>query len=202
MSVIKKPKQLLKLVKIIPIPPIIDRFCAKERFVRNTGWKWGFSLDAWWGKKIRIGNVSEDFIESFGDKIEYPTNESHDLYCYELCGASSSRDIVAEFGSEKRLETTLFDMFYIMEKQRKGGRGVIRRGNCLSNTFYTRDLNSVLRDVRIGWMESGGWEGDDYRGWDICVVPIEYPNMWGYSDLVFSRNPALKSSETSVPAQV
>lgn len=185
MSNIKNPnQQVLKFVKTISVPASTN-FFVKESFVSNTGWKWGFCWDALFGTKIRISDVADDFVELFGDKIKAPTSNSHDLHYYELCVALSQDAIIAEFGGGKRLETSPFDMFFLMGKQRKGRSGIL---DGFSSSFYMRDINGALRDVRIRWSESGGWEGDDLRGWSIGVVPIKGPNNWSYSDRVFFRH--------------
>jgi hypothetical protein len=98
--------------------------------------------------------------------------------------------IIAELGGEEKSETTLSEMFSLMEKQGKGEDGVLLN-NGYANIFYIRDLAGVLRAVGVRW--GGG-------GWGVGADSVGGPDRWDGGYRVFSRNSVLESSEPSAPA--
>jgi hypothetical protein len=99
--------------------------------------------------------------------------------------------IINELGGEAKAETTLSEMFSLMEKQKNGESGVLLN-NGYANIFYIRDQNGVLRAVGVDW---------DDGGWYVGAYSVEDPGGWRVGRQVFSRNSVLESSETSAPAQ-
>ena len=175
---------LLEFVGTVVIPATTIKFVAKDKFVINT------KRNA----PVKISYVGGNFTEWFlcGDgKIEYPISKQTLRYA-KLSKASVDGSIIEELGGEAKAETTLFEMFSLMEEQGCGEDGVLLNNSCV-NIFYIRDyFAGVLRTVCIHWIVDG---------WRVYAGFFEYPHGYRAGDLVFSRNSVLISSETSAPAQ-
>ncbi|MDE1988216.1 MAG: hypothetical protein KGJ58_03535 [Patescibacteria group bacterium] len=178
-----KPRtDLLELVSTIVIPATTGKLVAKERFVINT------KRNA----PVKISYLGDNFTAWFlnGDgKIEDPISEQTLRYA-KLRKASVDSPIIEELGGEAKAETTLSEMFSLMEKQKHGEEGVLLN-NGWANLFYIKDVAGVLRAVRVLWC--GG-------GWFVRARSVEDPSRWGDGSQVFSRNSVLESSEPSAPA--
>ncbi len=168
---------LLELVSTVIVPATSGQFVAKEKFVRGTGHK----------AKVKISYLGNDFTEWFlsGDgKTEGSITET--TLCYaKLRKASVDTPIINELGGEEKSETTLTEMFSLMEKQKDGESGALLN-NGWANIFYIRDQNGVLRTVGVFWRGAG---------WFVRAFPVEYPDRWLGGNQVFSRNSVLESSE-------
>ena len=168
---LKKPKlALLEPIGTIAIPATTTKFVAKNKFVRDT------SRQA----KVKISHQGYNFTSWFlnGDgKTEDPISEQALRYA-KLCKASTDGPIIAELGGEEKSETTLSEMFALMEKQGNGEDGVLLT-NGYWNIFYIKDANNVLRLVSVRW--GGG-------GWRVYADSVENPNGWVAGNQVFSRN--------------
>jgi hypothetical protein len=179
-----KPRtDLLELVSTIVIPATTGKLVAKEKFVINT------KRNA----SVKISYLGDNFTAWFlnGDgKTEDPITEQTLRYA-KLRKASVDGPIIEELGGEAKAETTLSEMFSLMEKQKHGEDGVLLN-NGWANLFYIKDSAGVLRAVLVYWL------GD---GWDVTASSVEDPCRWYDGIQVFSRNSVLESSETSVPAQ-
>lgn len=182
-----KPKttpSILELVSTIVVSATTTKLVAKEKFVRDTGRK----------AKVKISDLGSNFTAWFlsGDgKIEDPISEQTLRY-HKLRRSSLDSPIIAELGGADKSETTLSEMFSLMEKQGKGEDGVLLT-NGYANIFYIKDSTGVLRAVILRW---------SYDGWDVCAYSVEDPVGWYDGCQVFSRNSDLKSSELSASAQV
>lgn len=174
---------ILELVSTIVVNATIDKLVAKEKFVRDTGGK----------AKVKIsyfgGNFTSWFLNGDG-KTEDPISEQT-LHYYKLRQYSVDGPIIDELGGAEKSETTLSEMFSLMEKQGKGEDGVLMNNGC-ANIFYPKDSAGVLRAVHLRWYD-GGWRIDTYS--------VDDPSMWSEGDRVFSRNSDLKPSEPSAPVQ-
>jgi len=165
----KEKSNLLEFLRTITIPATTSKFLAKEKFVINTKSsalvKIGFLGD----------NLKEWFLKGAG-KVEDPISDQT-LHFTNLKKYSYDRDIIAELGGEAKAETTLSEMFSLMEKQGKGEDGVLL-ANGYSNIFFIRDFAGVLRVVYVCWGR-GVWNVHAYA-----------PDDDGWSDghRVFSRN--------------
>jgi len=156
---------LLDLIGTVTVPATTDRFVAREKFVRDTGRK----------AKVKISFLGDNFETWFGNKVEGPTVEQTLRYA-KLRKSSVDRPIIAELGD--KAETTLTEMFSLMEMQKNGESGVLLN-NGLANIFYVKDINAVLRSVGVGW---------DGGGWDVGASGVGGPGAWGGGGRVFSRN--------------
>lgn len=177
-----KLELLLDLVGTVTTSATTSKFVAKEKFVRDTGRK----------AKVKISYLGDNFTAWFlsGDgKTEDPISEQT-LCHHKLRKASVDGPIITELGGEAKAETTLSEMFSLMEKQKNGESGTLLN-NGWANIFYIRDNAGVLRAVDVRW--HGG-------GWVVNACSVGNPLRWGDGARVFSRNSVLGSSETSAPA--
>ena len=178
----KPTPSILELVSTVVVPATTGNLVAKEKFVRDTGRK----------AKVKISYLGDNFTEWFlsvSGKTEDPITEQALRY-HKLRQSSVDGPIIAELGGAEKSETTLSEMFALMEKQGKGEDGVLLN-NGYANIFYIKDQNAVLRAVYVYW-------GGD--GWDVLARSVVGPIRWLGGYQVFSRNSVLESSEPSAPA--
>jgi len=163
----------------ITLPFTTTKFVASEKFVLNT-------TDS---SKTKISYLDRDFKSWFLGKTEEPIGEVNLRYGV-MTELANSRRIVEDLGGEEKSETTLTEMFALMEKQGQGEKGDLLN-NGWANIFYIKDNTGVLRTVRVFWYVGG---------WFVGANSVENPFGWSVGYQVFSRN-SLESLETSVPAQ-
>ena len=165
---------LLEFVGTITIPATTEKFVAKNKFIVNTEYN----------TLVRISYLSEKFIKFFlssEGKVEDPIIK-HTLHYAKLSKASVDGSIIEELGGEAKAETTLFEMFSLMEEQGCGEDGVLLNNSCV-NIFYIRDyFAGVLRTVYVQWIVDG---------WRVYAGFFEYPHGYRAGDYVFSRNSVL-----------
>ena len=182
---VKPPKptlSILELVSTVGVAATTSKFVAKKKLVRDTGCK----------AKVKISYLSDNFKALFlsgPGKSEDPISEQTLRY-HKLLKPSVDDLIIAELGGEEKCETTMTEMFFLMEKQSKGEAGVLFN-NGWTNIFYIKDQNGVLCAVDVLWFDSG---------WGVGARSIEGPLAWIRGYQVFSRNSVLESSEPSAPA--
>ncbi len=178
----KPTPSILELVSTVVVPATTVNLVAKEKFVRDTGRK----------AKVKISYLGDNFTEWFlsgSGKTENPISEQTLRY-HKLRQSSVDGPIIAELGGVEKSETTLSEMFALMEKQGKGEDGVLLN-NGYANIFYIKDQNGVLRAVLVFWRDDG---------WCVFAYSVGYPRRWDDGYQVFSRNSVLESSEPSAPA--
>lgn len=181
----KPTPSILELVSTIVVSATTAKLVAKEKFVINT------KRNA----PVKISYLGDNFKAWFlnGDgKTEDPISEQTLRY-HKLRQSSVDGPIIAELGGEAKAETTLSEMFSLMEKQKHGEDGVLLN-NGWANIFYVKDIAGVLRAVGVRW-RGGGW------GVSAHSVGRPRPGGWFGGGRVFSRNSTLESSEPSAPAQ-
>lgn len=173
---------VLELIGMIVVPATVSKFVAKEKFVRGTGHK----------AKVKISYLGDNFTSWFlnGDGKTEDLISEQTLRYHKLRQSSVDGPIIPELGGAEKSETTLSEMFSLMEKQKNGESGPLLN-NGRWNIFYIRDQSGVLRTVSVDW-DDGGWFVDAY--------PVENPYEWYCGCQVFSRKSVLKSSEPSAPA--
>ena len=179
----KPAPSILELVSTVGVAATTSKFVAKDKFVVNTKRNAQVKISAVWD------NFTEWFLSGSG-KTEDPISEQTLRY-HKLRKSSVDGPIIAELGDEEKSETTLSEMFALMEKQGKGEDGVLLN-NGYANIFYIRDQNGVLRAVGVDW---------DDDGWGVGALSVEASRRWDGGYQVFSRNSVLESSEPSAPAQ-
>lgn len=179
----KTKPSILELVSTIVVSATTAKLVAKEKFMINT------KRNA----PVKISYLGDNFKAWFlnGDgKTEDPISEQTLRY-HKLRQSSVDGPIIAELGGEAKAETTLSEMFSLMEKQKHGEDGVLLN-NGWANIFYIKDSAGVLRAVYVYW---------NVDGWDVGAFSVGYSSRWDDGRQVFSRNSALESSEPSAPAQ-
>lgn len=160
-----KPVELLmELLGTILVPATSNPFIARDHFVIDTSKK----------AKVKISYLGDNFKDNFLGKIEEPFAGSMLRYG-KLKKGSVDRPIIAELGGEAKVETTLAEMFSLMEKGEEGG--LLTNG--YANIFYIRDKKGVLWAVRC--------HGDGV-GWFVRAFSVDDPLEWRAGGQVFSRS--------------
>lgn len=187
----KPTRSILEFVSTVVVPATTFKFVAKEKFVRDTGRNTSVKISY-------LGNNFAEWFLSGSGKTEDPITEQTLRY-HKLRQSSMDGPIIAELGGAEKSETTLSEMFALMEKQGKCEDGVLLT-NGYTNIFYIKDLAGILRAVGVDW------RGD---GWSVGAFSVvKCPRRWDDGRQVFSRNliqqdhpgQALESSELLVPA--
>lgn len=155
------------IVSATTIPATTVKFIAKDKFVVNTG------KDA----KVRISYLSPDFKKEFGDKIEEAFAGSI-IHGRDLRRNSIDGPIINELGGKEKAETTLAEIYSMMEHD-AGGMTNGPLINSHTNIFYVKNINGILRAVSVYWR---------VEGWIVSVVSVEDPHEWSAGSQVFSRN--------------
>jgi len=156
---------LLQLVGTLVIPATKTQFVAKDKFkLKKDG-----------GICYYLG---DNFKSWFLEKIERAITEKT-LCHHKLWQSSFDAPIIAGLGGETKVETTLTEMFSLMEKQKNGESGVLLT-NGYANIFYIEDVGGILRAVYVSW------SGD---GWYVIADSVGTPYRWIGGGQVFSRNP-------------
>ncbi|MHB8903723.1 MAG: hypothetical protein ACYC40_01285 [Patescibacteria group bacterium] len=143
------------------------KFVAKGKFVVNTSKK----------AEVKISFLGDNFINWFLGKTEDPFVGST-VYGRKLNKGSVDGPILAELGGQEKAETTLTEIYAMMGRQPNGESGELLN-NGYANIFYVRDIDSILRAVRVRW------SGD---GWSVRAYSVEFPHDWLAGSCVFSRN--------------
>jgi hypothetical protein len=169
----------LRIVKHVIAGPLLDavgtvNIATTEKFVASEKFVCGKS-------KVKISYLGNNFTEWFlgeDGKVEAPIGEQTLRYA-RLKESSVDEPIITEIGGEEKAETTLMEMFSLMEEQRDGEVGVLLN-NGYANIFYIRDKNAALRAVGVYWHEGG---------WDVDALSVADPRGWNDGRQVFFRIP-------------
>lgn len=167
----KEVESLLKFIDTVAVAMTTKKFIARDKFVVDTGKK----------AKVKISFLSNVFKEEFLNKVEDPIGAAI-LGYHKLLQFSVDTPIIAELGGEGKVETSLTEMFSLMEMQSNGESGKLLT-NGYANIFYIRNSAGVLRAVDVDWI---------VVGWFVSADSVGIPYRWGAGDRVFSRN-SLKS---------
>lgn len=170
LSVIREQAEvrLLPLLKFITavIVPASNEFIARDYF----------KVDMSDAAVVKIFCLRDNFKAWLLNKTE-PARIELSLRCHKLCKDSTSRLIIAELGGEAMAETTIAEMYTMMERQKNGESGELLT-NGSANIFYIRDIQEVLCAVRINW------NGD---GWDVDAESVADTNIWFTHNQIFSH---------------
>jgi len=164
-----KPELLLDLVGTVTTSATTSRFVAKDKFVVNTKHN----------AQVKISYLGDNFKAWFlnGEgKTEDPISE-RTLRYHKLRKTSVDSPIIAELGGAEKSETTLSEMFSLMEKPKNGKDGVLLN-NGYANIFYIKDIAGVLRTVDVYWYGVG---------WRVRARSVEGPHGWADGNQMFSR---------------
>ena len=169
----KNTLSILELVSTVMVPAITGKFVAREKFVRDTSRK----------ARVKISYLGDNFTAWFlnGDGKTEDLESEQTLRYHKLKKYSVDGPIIAELGGKAKAETTLTEMFSLMEKQANGEDGVLL-SNGYANIFYIKDSAVVLRTVGVSWIDDS---------WYVDADSVERPDGWSDGDRVFSRNSVL-----------
>ncbi len=172
-------KLLLNQIGTLTMSATTVKFIATEKFVVNT------TNSA----RVKISGIGDNFTNWFladNGKIEELTNEQ--VLCYaNLLKSSVDGPIITELHGEEKAETSLSEMYSLMEKQGNGQNGVLLTSDHVVNIFYIRDARGVLRAVFVRWIVGG---------WRVVAFEVSDPHGWDDGSRVFSRNSAFKKYGT------
>jgi len=163
---------LLLLVPTVTIS-FISTFKAKDHFKVGEV------------KGVKIGWIGENFQKAFLNgkgKIEKDVAEAV-FRIFKLIEDSVDTSIIAELGGEEVAETTLAQVFALLQLQGKGQKGVLLTNGC-ANIFYVRGDSDTL------WAVYGRWDSY-YRYWSIGARPVSHPRGWSADNRVVSRSTSL-----------
>ncbi len=162
-----------------PAPPLLipvgtttvaattNPFVVRDRIVVNTPKN----------APVKIYFVSDYFKQCFYGKTEEAFGGST-LNYGKLSRSSVDGPIIAELGGKAKAETTLTEVYALMEVQKNGEKDPLLT-NGYANIFYVRDINGVLRAVVVYW---------NGVGWRVDADGVTHPGAWDVGDQVFSRN--------------
>jgi len=159
--------KILDMIGTITTSTTTEPFIAKEKFVRGS-------------KEIKFYGFGDNFTKWFLDgagKVEGP-QDGRELRYGDLTKPSTDGPIIEEIGGEAKAETTLSELYDLLQKQSRGEGGVLLT-NGHSNIFYVPDTSVVLRAVDVDW--GGG-------GWYVVADPVGDPDGWVAGSRVFSGN--------------
>lgn len=142
------------------------KFVVRDHFTVDTGEK----------AKVKISYLGDNFQDWFLGKIEEHAGGEITLRGRNLNRSSVDGPIIAELGSEAKAETTLAEVFALMEKQGNREEGALFT-NGYANIFYVRDANGVLRAVSLIWLDGG---------WRVSALSVASPRGWRAGLRVFS----------------
>ena len=160
-------KKLLEFIGNVDVLATKKKFVAKKKFIIDTSDK----------AKIKISYLGDNFQEWFLSKTE-KSIEATKLRYSRLTECSVDEPIITELGGEEKAETTLTEVFSLMEKQPNGKDGDLLN-NGYANIFYVRDADGVFRAVSVRW---------GVGGWGVDASTLEGPDGWVVGRQIFSRN--------------
>jgi len=160
-------QSLLVSVGTVAVAATKKPFVAKDNFVVNTEES----------APMKISYLGKNFKEWFLKKTEAPFAGSTLTYG-KLSHFSIDGPIIKELGGDEKAETTLTELFGLMEVQRNGKKGSLLT-NGYANIFYVKDSSGVLRAVDVHWYDDG---------WGVGAVTVTDPDGWGGDDQVFFRD--------------
>lgn len=159
---------LIESVGTVAVPPTATTFVACEHFVIGT------SAEI----EVRIGFLGKNFTDRFlhgTGKVEEAFAGS--TLCFgNLLKGSVDDPIIEALGG--KAESTLTELFFLMERQGKAQLGILSV-DAHTNIFYVKDTNRMLCSVGIRWTGSG---------WDVLANFTERPHEWRAGSRVFFRN--------------
>lgn len=161
-------ESVLTLVCTLTLPAQ-PRFVARDRFKVDTSGK----------AKVKIAFIWDNFQDRFLDKIEEAVAEA-EFAIRKLDKDLLDKEIRSELGGAEWEETTLSQLWALLEKQGHGQPGDLLV-NSYANIFYIRDKDGELWAVSARWRAGGG-------GWRVGAYGVDDPGRWGAGGRVVSRN--------------
>ncbi len=196
----------------------LGKFVVKAHFVVDTSRK----------AKVKISHLGDNLRNWLINTVE-DLPLSGKLEPFVLPESMYDKDIIVKLGGVAKAMTSMGEMFRLMKLQPEGPKS--EPGQLLTNgypnIFYVRQAVTKIDENKFGYADindelaveeledsqylfevAGQWFvlrsvgvcwSDD--GWYVYAYSVEDPSRWNDGYLVFSRNSALVSSETLVPAQ-
>jgi hypothetical protein len=127
------------------IPATTIPFVARNWFIVNPGRY----------APVKISYLNDAFKAQFLGKVE-PPHRGSTVRCAKLSLEVTVRgtDIVNALGGREKAETTLEELFSLMETQKNGEDGLLITDG-YTNVFYIKDMDGILRTVHTSW--HNGW---------------------------------------------
>ena len=180
-------KVLLYFVDSVTIPATSGDFNAKSKFVVTASWNPGRTNDSalvkinWVGNRFQIGFLGGGLREWHVPKTEKPVGETTLRY-YDFRKPPgpqtfSHAAIIEELGGSVKAQTSLRELFYLMEKQASGSPGPLRNAPPFSedygaNYFYVENVGGDLEVIEVSWAVANGEED---HGWFVESCKVETP---------------------------
>ena len=155
------------VISTATISASIEKFVVKDKFKVDTSRK----------AKVKISYLGDNFKEWFLKKTEEPFAGST-VYGRKLNKGSVDGPILSELGGQEKDETTMAEIYAMMERQANGESGDLLN-NGWANIFYVRDITGTLRAVGVHWHDDGCY---------VDARSVEHPYEWRSGRQVFSRN--------------
>lgn len=129
---------------------------------------------------VKLHRTANPYFDKwFIDKVEELPKSIETRLCYQTLNHDSlDSSILAKLGGEVQAETSLAEIWCLLEKQPNGEAGPLLcypRGNL----FFVKDKDGVLRTVCAHY-----WRG---YGWDIYARAVDHPTPWLRYNQVFYR---------------
>ncbi len=157
---------LSDVVYTFPVSATTENFVVKDKFKIDTSKK----------AKVKISYLGEGFRERLLKKIEKPFPGS------TLCGRQLNKKsvdgpILTELGESEKAETTLVEVYAMLEKWAEGKGALLCNGR--ANIFYIRDINDILCSVDIVWRGIG---------YSVDACSVDRLDALYAGQRIFSRN--------------
>ena len=162
------PVILLRLLGTVEVPATAAQFVARDHFKVDTS-------DT---AAVKVSYLGDNLKAWFADKVEGTRSGVSSLRYHTLTKDTLDAPIIAGLGGEAKAETTIGEVWSLMERQPNGKRGKLLT-NGYANIFYVRDANGVLCAVNVYWYDDG---------WRVLADSVERPYRWLAGLRVFSRN--------------
>lgn len=170
-AITNRPGPILSIVSRYIISPA-QKLVIDEGFVDNYKYS---------SKSVKTFHVGGDFSECFLGKTEVRTGGPYattGLRSHILNRESEGGPIIDELGEDKA-ESTLAEIIALVEDQSKDGR-IGGLYNDKANNFFVRDINGVLRAVRVIWRGT-------HWSLDAIITSSKFRVVWNKGEAVFSH---------------
>ena len=126
--------------------------------------------------QLQISWLGQNFRQNFLGKIEGHVSAG-ELDIYRLRRSAHDANIIASLG--RQLETTLYDVWTLLNCQPQGEQGALLT-DATPNIFYVRGSTGVI------WSVDAVWSG---AGWEIGASSLDDPRPWRFGRQIISRRP-------------
>lgn len=148
---------------------------SAKKFVVKDNFKVGVNEEA----QVEIFYLGGNFKKWFLEKTEEPNPDPNGtVYGCLLRKSSVDSFILSELGGQEKAETTMAEIYAMMECQANGKSGDLLN-NGWPNIFYVRDITGTLRAMDVRWSDVG---------WHVDAFSIDNPFEWDSNSQVFSHN--------------